>query len=139
MFFIEKHILSIAHFFIMRNLKQKRGWKNILESKPFLIVLGLFVLFFAWNVLGFWNKMEETSKNKKIAEEKVTELEQQKEKLTSDINSLKTEEGKEQFFRENYGLAKDGEDTIVIVDDKNMKASAADSGGFWGFFKNWFK
>ncbi len=124
----------------MRNFQQKGGWRNIFESKPFLILLGFFILFFAWSVLGFWNKMQDTSKNKKIVENKVAQLQQQKEKLSKDIDSLKTDEGKEKFFRENLGLAKEGEDMIVVVEDKNSSQNnETDSGGFWGFLKNWFK
>ncbi len=110
-----------------------------MRSKAVLVFLGIFILFFSWSVLGFWNKLQETSKNKKIAEDKVAALEQQKEKLTTDINSLKTDQGKEKVFRENYGLAKEGEDEIVIVDDKNQTASPQSSVGFWGFLKNLFK
>jgi cell division protein FtsB len=124
----------------MRNFQQKRNWRNIIESKPVLILLGILILFFAWNILGFWNKMRETEKNKKTAEEEVVSLEQQKEKLSSGLNSLNTDEGKEKIFRENFGLAKDGEDEIVIVEDQNPPiAPAPASSGFWGFFKNIFK
>ena len=110
-----------------------------MQSKAVLALLGVFILLFAWSVFGFWNKMQDTEKNKKIAEDKVASLEQQKEKLTSDINSLKTDQGKEKVFRENYGLAKEGEDEIVVVDDKNQTAPPQSSGGFWGFLKNLFK
>jgi cell division protein FtsB len=124
----------------MRNLQQKNGWRNILQSKPILTVFGILILFFAYNILGFWNKMQETEKNKKIVEDKITALEQQKEKLSFDINSLNTNEGKEKLFRENFGLAKDGEDTIVIVEDKNPPVPPKPaSGGFFGFLKNLFK
>lgn len=124
----------------MRNFQQKRVWRNIMQSKPVLILLGILILFFAWSVLGLWNKMGETSKNKKIAEEKVTLLEQQKENILSDINSLNTPEGKEKLFREDYSLAKEGENLIVIVEDKNPSAaSAKPSSGFWSFLKNLFK
>ena len=125
----------------MRNFQQKKVWGNMLRSKPVLVILGILILFFAWNVLGFWNKMQETVKNKKIIEDKVAELQQQKTKLSSDINSLNTDQGKEKVFRENYGLAKEGEDMIVIVEDKNKPAAPPEtnSGGFWSFLKNWFK
>ena len=125
----------------MRNFQHKRGWGNILQSKPVLVLLGVFILFFAWSVFGFWNKMEETSKNKKIAEEKVAELGQQKDKLTADINSLNTDEGKEKVFRENYGLVKTGEDETVVVEDKNPSAvpQANPSSNFLSFLKNLFK
>ena len=125
----------------MRNYQQKRIWRDVMQSKPVLILLGIGILIFAWSVLGFWNKMQDTEKNKKIVEDKITALEQQKEKLTSDINSLNTDQGKEKVFRENFGLAKEGENEIVIVDDQNTPPSAASetSSGFFGFFKNLFK
>lgn len=125
----------------MRNFQQKRIWKNIIQSKPVLAILGIVILFFAWNILGLWNKMQETSKNKKIIEDKVAELQQRKNSLTSDINSLKTDQGKEKFFRENLGLAKEGEGEIVVVEDKNLPPGPEKpvSSGFFSFFKNWFK
>jgi len=112
-----------------------------MQSKPVLILLGVVILVFAWSVLGFWNQMRETSRNKQIVENKVIELKEQKEKLVSDIESLKTEEGKEKFFRENYGLAKEGENVIVVVEDKTPPAPAKTSfsDGFFSFFKNIFK
>ncbi|MGH7249593.1 MAG: FtsB family cell division protein [Minisyncoccia bacterium] len=125
---------------MMRNFEQKKGWKNIMRSKPALIFLGAVVLFFAWSVLGFWNKMKDTGNNEKIAADKVASLEAQKQKYLSDINSLNTDAGKEKFIRENYGLAKDGEDMIVVVDDKNStEPQKSLSAGFFSFFTNLFK
>jgi len=111
-----------------------------MQSKPVLIILGIIILFFAWSVLGLWTRMQDTEKNKKIAEEKIAELNIQKTKLSADINNLKTDEGKERMFRENYGLAKDGEGEIVVVDDKNAApAEKPASSGFFSFFANLFK
>ena len=125
---------------MVRNYQQKRVWRDIAQSKPVLIVLGILILVFAWNILGFWNKMRETERNKKIIEDKITALQQQKDKLTSDISDLNTEQGKEKIFRENFGLVKDGESDIVIVNDKTQAAPPpAQSGGVWGFLKGLFK
>jgi cell division protein FtsB len=125
----------------MRNLEQKNMWRKVMQSKPVLIFLGILILVFAWSVFGFWNKMQETSRNKRIVEDKIAELKQQKEKLSSDIDSLNTEEGKERFFRENFGLVKEGEDVTVVVEDNNsLKDNKSDnSSGFFSFFTNLFK
>jgi cell division protein FtsB len=124
----------------MRNLGRKISWRNIMQSKLVLMLLGILILFFAWNVLSFYNKMQETNKNKKIIEDKVATLEQQKAKLSTDINNLNTVEGKERVFRENFGLAKEGEGMIVIMEDKNPpQPDASTSSGFWSFLKGWFK
>ncbi|MFA6300774.1 MAG: septum formation initiator family protein [Candidatus Paceibacterota bacterium] len=125
----------------MKNLEQKKIWRKVMQSKPILIFLGILILVFAYSVLGFWNKMQETSRNKRIVEDKIAELKQQKEKLSSDIDSLNTEEGKEKFFRENFGLVKEGEDMIVVVEDKNSPKDGEKktSGGFFSFFTNLFR
>ena len=85
--------------------------------------------------------MEETGKNRKIVEDKITELEKSKEKLNSDITKLKTEQGIEESIREKFGLAKEGENMILIIDDKNSSEipKNTDSGGFFSFLKNLFK
>lgn len=128
----------------MSNFHKERGWRNIIQSKPVLILFGILILVFAWNILGFWNKMQDTEKNRKIVEEKVAILKQQKEKLSLDINSLQTDQGKEKLFRENFGLAKEGEDMIIVIADKNppeVPKTTSPSGffSFLFFWKNWGK
>lgn len=123
----------------MRNFQQKGRWKNIMQSKIVLILFGIIIIIFAWNVLGFWNKMRETEKNKDAVETKVALLKKQKEDLSLEIESLQTDKGKEKFFRENLGLVKEGEGLIVVVEDKNAPIIPAESSGFWSFLKNLFK
>src|SRR5258708_1811966 len=103
----------------MRSFQQKGVWRNILHSKPVLALLGILLLVFAYGVVGFFGKMRVTVENKNIAEKKVADLEKQKEKLSSDIAKLKTDSGVEESIRDKFGLAKEGEGEIIIVDDKN--------------------
>ncbi len=102
----------------MRNFDRKVTWRSIAESRPVLMLLGIVILVFAWSVIRFWSKMEDTERNRRIAEERVMALRDKKDKLTQDISDLNTDEGKEKFFRENYGLAKEGEEVIVVVEDQ---------------------
>lgn len=124
----------------MRNFQQKRKLGNILHSKPVLVFLGALMIFFTWVIINFLGKMKETSHNRTIAENKLIELEQKKEQLTVGIEKLKTDEGKEESVREKFGLAKEGEGLIIIVDDKNQpEVKEAGEGGFFSFIKNLFK
>ena len=102
----------------MRNFDRKVTWRSIAESRPVLMLLGIVILVFAWSVIRFWSKMEDTERYRRIAEERVMALRDKKDKLTQDISDLNTDEGKEKFFRENYGLAKEGEEVIVVVEDQ---------------------
>lgn len=111
-----------------------------MHSRPVLALLGILVFIFAWGVIGFTGKMRVTVENKKIAENKVAELEKEKEKLSSDIAKLKTEDGVEESIRAKFGLAKEGEGIIVVVEDKNPPpAPKQERGGFFSFFRNLFK
>ena len=112
-----------------------------MESPLALIVLGIIILIFSWSVIRFWGKMAETRKNKEIAEAKTETLREQKGALRADIEKLETDRGKEEFFRENYGLAKEGEEVIIIV-DKAPTAEEPERGrisSFLSFFVNLFK
>ncbi|MFA6274399.1 MAG: septum formation initiator family protein [Candidatus Paceibacterota bacterium] len=125
----------------MRNFQKKNKLKNILQSKPVLIFLVILVFVFAWSAIGLISKAKETAKNKKIAETKIEELLKQKEKLTSDIEKLNTEKGVEESIREKFGWAKEGENLIVVVDDKNEVKNLEEENqkGFFNFLKNLFK
>lgn len=85
--------------------------------------------------------MQNTSKNRKIAEDKLSQLMVQKEKLTADINQLNTPDGVEEVIRNKFGLVKEGEGMIVIVEDKNKEVAPTPSkfSRFWSYLKGLFE
>lgn len=125
----------------MRNFQEKSKWKKFFQSPIALICLALFLLFFAWNILVFVGKMQDTARNKKLAEAKVVELKNEKEKLSSEIEKLGTTSGVEETIRDKFGLVKEGEDVIVIVNDHSATANPQESEGkgFFSFLRNLFK
>ena len=124
----------------MRSFQRKRGLRDIIHSRPILAVLGLVALFFAWGVIGFMSKAQITRENRQIAENKIAELEEKRERLSLEIAKLKTESGIEENIREKFGLAKEGEGLIVVVENQSEKeAEESQSGGFLSFLKNLFK
>ena len=127
----------------MKSFQRKRGWRNILHSRPVLAILFILLLIFAWSVIVFMGKMSITRENKKIAESQVTELEEQKLKLTAEIAKLGTSSGIEESIREKFPVVKEGEGVIIIVEDENQsEVPEKKSGGFFSFlffWKKWFK
>ena len=121
--------------------KKKDNNRKLIQSKPVLVFLIILTVFLIYNVIGLFIKREETEKNKEIAQNKIIELQKQKEKLTSDIEKLNTEKGLEESIRDKFGLAKDGENMIVIVDDASASIPSTENGkkGFFSFFKKIFK
>src|SRR3989344_7312865 len=100
----------------MRNFQHKKKRRRIIESPPVLILLAILFLIFAWKMVGFWGKLRATAENRHIAKEKIEELKSEQARLTADISRLGTEEGVEESIREKFGLAKEGEELIVVVE-----------------------
>lgn len=125
----------------MKNFQKGSKWKYVMQSKIFLIFFGIAILVFIYSMFSFASKMEETRKNRKIIEDKITELEKSIQTFNSDISKLKTERGQEEIIREKYGVAKEGENMILVVDDKNSAQTGENenSGGFFSWLKNLFK
>jgi len=125
----------------MRNFQRRRKVINLLRSVPVLAFLFILILFFSYNMLDLVGKMRETAKNKKIVEDKIAELEASKVKLDLDIGKLNSDQGLEESIREKFGLVKEGEKMIVIVDEKKEIEipMEANTGGFFSFFRNLFK
>lgn len=127
-------------YHIMRNFQQKKGWRDVIESWPVIIFLGVILLGFAWGVLGFMGKMSATSENRKVATAKLAELENKKERLNTELAKLETEGGVEENIREKFGLAKEGEGLIVVVEDKNkVEIVVEEKGWFASLWDKWFK
>lgn len=123
----------------MRDFQKRGKLRRLLESKLVLAVLAGVLLFSMWNLAVFWRKMSETGRNKEIAGERVKELEANKESLEYEIERLQSDRGIEEVLREDYGLSREGEGVIIVVEDQNaLKAQVPKDTGFWAWVKGIF-
>lgn len=86
-------------------------WKRLaLLAVLFLVVVvGVAV----WEVYG---KEYESRLLRQQAEREANDLREQKDTLTAHLERLKTDRGKEAALRSQYGVAREGEELIVIVE-----------------------
>ena len=107
-----------------------------------LLLLGVFLVVLAlssgvWNIAG---KATESAALKRQAQAQLNELKGREGQLTSDIEKLKTDRGKEEALRQQYALAAKGEHMIVIVDPEPAPVIVASStviGKIVHFFSWW--
>ncbi len=108
-------------------------------SRVTLGALGLLLIGIMWNTWDIYQKertarsiLEDAEKNRKELEVRATTLE-------NDIARLETEGGVEEVVRDRYGVAKKGEEVIVLVDGKKDEDdSLKDERSWWARFKAFF-
>jgi len=77
---------------------------------------------------------------KNSAEYELSELEEQQGRLESNIERLGTDWGIEQEVREKFGVAKEGEEVVVIVDGEDAgDGENVSKKSLWSRIKSLFK
>lgn len=123
----------------MAKVSKPTSWHNILYSKITLGVLALLLIIFSYNLVGLVIKSRQTAENRALAQKEKEALTARQEDLSKNIASLNTDEGVEQALRDKYGVVKEGEKVVVIIDPPQVEASvaAAPTGNF--FTRLWHK
>ena len=100
----------------MFNFYERRKIRQRLYSWPSLLVLIVASAFLMNGVWGVFQKERQTSINKSQRLAHLEELEIRENSLKEEIDRLNTERGIEEEIRQEFGVAKEGEEVIVIVD-----------------------
>ncbi|MCK5592317.1 MAG: septum formation initiator family protein [Candidatus Pacebacteria bacterium] len=104
------------------NKKQKkRQVQKVLFSLPMFVVLGGITVSMAVSVWNIKEKAQITQNNLQKITETYEELYAREVELAASVKTLRTSFGVESEIRDMYGLVKEGEEVIVIVDEKNKK------------------
>lgn len=123
----------------MLDYEEKRYVKRIIYSR---ISVGIVFIFFLLIAKGTWNAYREaklTGDNRNVAENELIELKTRKDFIETEIFSLNTPEGKEEEIRSKFQVAKEGENIIMIVDEKQNYVPTETDKGFLNKLKNLFK
>jgi len=125
----------------MLEFQEKRRLKNFLYSKVTLVILLILIAVAVNAVWGIYKKQHMAKVNLAKTAVVYAGLQAREKMLSSEIERLKTEEGKEEEIREKYGLVKPGEDVIVIVDKDDATSSDQDSTdiSFWQKVLDWLR
>jgi len=128
----------------MLDFKEKRRLKKVLYSKPTIILLGLILIFLVNTVWGIYNKAKVAHDNKELVLQNFNDLKEREEYLSLKIEKLKTERGIEEEVREKFGVVREGEEVVIVVDsdienEKYKKQNIFNPQGLWQKFLSIFK
>ena len=102
----------------MLEFQKKKKMTNVIYSKLALILI-LFILFlFIKATVAFYQKEVESRNRKERAENELLELQKRKENIENKIRRLDSSVGVEEELRQRFDLVKEGEQTILIGDEK---------------------
>jgi cell division protein FtsB len=125
----------------MSEFNKKNEKYSFWHSPLMLFVLFLILIIFSYNLIGLFIKERETARNRVSELNKINDLKQRKDALSSDINNLKTDKGIEEIVRDKFQVVKPGEQMVVIVDGESadsVNSTSEKSTGFWSYIKGIF-
>lgn len=123
----------------MREFEYKRKIRKILSSPLVLLPLAVILLFLAQGTWNLYVKNRDSGLQLRLAQERLSRLEERQRALSTGIERLKTESGIEAEIRDRFQMAKEGEKAVVIVDSssKPVQLELSEEGflqKIWNFF-----
>lgn len=125
----------------MLEFQEKRKLRNFLYSKTTLFILIILIILVANAAWGVYKKQKLSKENLAQTANVLGGLQAREKMLSSEIEKLKTEAGKEEEIREKYGLVKPGEEVIVVFNETNSDNLDQDlsKNSLWQKIKEWFE
>jgi cell division protein FtsB len=100
----------------MREFQERRRLKRLLHSRYAIIAMIVLLLLLGRAVWGIYSKYERSREIAERVKADLVTLEEREKILSKSIESLSTEEGKERELRDRFGVVKEGERLVVLVD-----------------------
>ncbi|GMQ95106.1 MAG: hypothetical protein BMS9Abin13_216 [Patescibacteria group bacterium] len=105
----------------MLEFQEKKKIRRLIYSNTTIVFLVLILIFSLHAVWKVYKKAIIPYANKSAASRTLTELKAREADLTERIEWLKTNQGIEMEIREKFGVVREGEEVVVIVDSSANK------------------
>ena len=103
----------------MLDFQQKRKMRTLVYHRHTLIVLGVVVVFAIHSTWTVYQKKIESDMVRKQAENHFDELENREAMINTAMARLATPEGTEAEIRSRFSVAKNDENLVIVVEDKD--------------------
>ena len=121
--------------------REKVRLRKFLYSRITLALLLIIVALLLRGSIGVYKKERLTRENLEKSEIEYQELQKREEFLREETESLNTKQGIERAIRERFGLAKEGEKVIILLDEESVDPSISkkSGAGFWDWVSSFFR
>ncbi len=123
-----------------RHIRKERFMSRLIRSPFSYVVLIVFILIFSISAVGTYKKSRIAKQKTKQVEAQFQSLVEQEAHLKSSLEDMNTEYGMEKALREKFGIVKEGEVSVIIVDPKEEEKvdDKKEKGGLFNFIKRIF-
>lgn len=111
----------------MFDFHEKRKIRSILYSKPVAFVLFLAALLLSTSVYNRYTVAKEMEQKLEVKRAELMELEHRAEILRTKVEYLDNERGIEEELRNRFDVRKEGEQVIILIDERAEKGTATPS------------
>lgn len=99
------------------------GWRRYAYSPVGVIIIFVLTIVLANSVIGIYGKLSRSRALSAGSNQQLEELLSQKEALEAEIERLETAHGIEAELRNDFQIARPGEETVVFIDDREETES----------------
>lgn len=142
MFWVEHHsgtiVPEIWYSTSMGKLGRERFVSRLARAPITYVVLVLLCFLFAWSAVGAYHKSRVAKKKMQASAIELAKLEDQREKLSTELGNATTPFGQEKALREKFNVVREGEEVIMIVEPESSAPIPEEEGGFSRFWKRLF-
>ena len=123
-----------------RHIRKERFMSRLIRSPFSYVVLIVFILIISISAVGTYKKSRIAKQKTKQVEAQFQSLVEQEAHLKSSLEDMNTEYGMEKALREKFGIVKEGEVSVIIVDPKEEEKvdDKKEKGGLFNFIKRIF-
>ncbi len=131
--------LSLYYNTLVRDLQERKKWRRISQSPVTAVVLLFVVAFLVRSDYNIYRKNQVSKISREDSDKKLLILQERHNRLSAELDKLKTERGVEEELRSKFQITKGGEEVLVVVDDTPDKGSSSNADkSYWQRFREFF-
>ncbi len=128
----------------MQKKHRKIAKKSLLYTPVGIGLLVILLIYMVYTTYGVFEKWSDAHGKLVEAENAYTATVARHEAISSDLNALSTERGKEEIIREKFQVVKEGEGVVVLPGDTSLGQTDSatvtkNKKTFWTMLKEIFK
>lgn len=99
-----------------RRIKEERFINQLIRSPFSYVVLIFLIALFSYSAVGTYKKSRLAKTKTEQVEAELQRLQKQEEGLRSSLEDMNTDYGLEKALREKFGIVREGETSIIIIE-----------------------